>query len=160
MVDHPTWAGVAQGLLVLGVLWWAWTGYAWLTSVIDPEEGIVRLLFFVAMARCSSPPSACPTAFGSGALLFACAYGVVRGAHIALFLIASRDDPQLRRSVVGLAGQHADRHRLAARGRARWAAARAGRCGCSRSAWTWPGRTSSAPTAGSSCPATSPSATG
>ncbi len=24
MAKHPTWEGLAQGLLVLGVLWWAW----------------------------------------------------------------------------------------------------------------------------------------
>ena len=50
MAHHPTWSGLAQGLLVLGVLWWAWVGYAWLTSVIDPEEGAVRLVMFAAMA--------------------------------------------------------------------------------------------------------------
>jgi low temperature requirement protein LtrA len=33
----------------------------------------------------------------------AVAYGCVRAAHIALFLLASRDDPGLRHSVVGLA---------------------------------------------------------
>jgi low temperature requirement protein LtrA len=32
------------------------------------------------------------------------AYGVVRAAHIALFILASRDDPALRQSVLGLAG--------------------------------------------------------
>ena len=25
---HPTWTGLLQGLLVLGVLWWSWTAYA------------------------------------------------------------------------------------------------------------------------------------
>ena len=50
MAHHPTWAGLAQGLLVLGVLWWSWVGYAWLTSVVDPEEGAVRLVIFAAMA--------------------------------------------------------------------------------------------------------------
>jgi low temperature requirement protein LtrA len=44
-----------------------------------------------------------PEAFGSEALLFAGAYGAVRVAHIGLFLLASRDDPGLRHSVVGLA---------------------------------------------------------
>ena len=42
MSHDQTWSGLAQGLLVLGVLWWAWVGYAWLTSVIDPEAGAVR----------------------------------------------------------------------------------------------------------------------
>jgi low temperature requirement protein LtrA len=42
MSDHPTWDGLGQGMLVLGVLWWSWVGYAWLTSVVDPS-------------RCASP---------------------------------------------------------------------------------------------------------
>ena len=46
----PTWEGMLKGLLVLGMLWWSWVGYAWLTSVIDPEEGAVRLAMFAAMA--------------------------------------------------------------------------------------------------------------
>ncbi len=46
----PTWEGMLKGLLVLGVLWWSWVGYAWLTSVVDPEEGAVRLAMFAAMA--------------------------------------------------------------------------------------------------------------
>ena len=50
MADDPTWEGLARGLLILGVLWWAWVGYAWLTSVVDPEEGAVRLAMFGAMA--------------------------------------------------------------------------------------------------------------
>jgi len=50
MSDDPSWGGLAQGLLVLGVLWWSWTGYTWLTSVVDPEEGAVRGVMFVAMA--------------------------------------------------------------------------------------------------------------
>ena len=50
MADRPTWTGLAQGLLVLAVMWWTWVGYAWLTSVVDPEEGAVRIVMFVAMA--------------------------------------------------------------------------------------------------------------
>ena len=42
MAANATWEGVGQGLLVLGLMWWAWTGYAWLTSVVEPEEGAVR----------------------------------------------------------------------------------------------------------------------
>jgi low temperature requirement protein LtrA len=37
-----TWVGVGHGLLVLAALWWAWTGYAWLTNILEPEEGVVR----------------------------------------------------------------------------------------------------------------------
>jgi low temperature requirement protein LtrA len=103
MSHHPTWSGLAQGLLVLGVLWWSWTGYAWLTSVVDPEEGTVRLAMFAAMAAFLIVSLCVPEAFGNLGLAFALAYGVVRAAHIALFGIASRGEPDLRRSVTGLA---------------------------------------------------------
>ncbi len=104
MADEPTWTGLGKGVLVLGVLWWAWVGYAWLTSVVDPEEGEVRIVMFAAMAALLVVALCVPDAFGDDALLFACAYGVVRAAHIALFVLASRDDPQFRQSVLGLAG--------------------------------------------------------
>ncbi len=103
MSHNPTWPGLAQGLLVLGMLWWAWVGYAWLTSVIDPEEGAIRLVIFGAMAALLIVSICVPQAFGSLALAFALAYGVVRTAHIALFMLASPEDDALRHSVLGLA---------------------------------------------------------
>jgi low temperature requirement protein LtrA len=102
MAHIPTWEGVLKGLLVLGVLWWSWCGYAWLTSVIDPEEGSVRLVMLTAMAALLVASLSVRGAFGGTALLFACAYGFVRAAHIMLFLLASREDADLRRSVLGL----------------------------------------------------------
>jgi low temperature requirement protein LtrA len=104
MAEQPTWQGLGKAMLVLGVLWWSWVGYAWLTSVVDPEEGAVRLVIFVAMAALLVAALCAPDAFGESALLFACAYGVVRIAHIALFVLASRDDPTFRQSVLGLGG--------------------------------------------------------
>src|SRR3977135_2608268 len=86
MSHHPTWSGIAQGLLVLGMLWWAWTGYAWLTSVVDPEEGAVRLVMFGAMAALLLVSLCVPDAFGSLALAFALIYGFVRPATISLLL--------------------------------------------------------------------------
>ena len=44
-----------------------------------------------------------PDAFDDAALIFAVAYAFVRVAHIALFMLASRDDALFRTSVVGLA---------------------------------------------------------
>jgi low temperature requirement protein LtrA len=102
MAADPTWAGIARGLLVLAVLWWSWVGYAWLTSVVDPEEGAVRLAIFAAMAAFLVAALSVPDAFGDDALVFACSYAIVRSAQIWLFVIASRDEPELRRSVTGL----------------------------------------------------------
>jgi low temperature requirement protein LtrA len=103
MAADPTWSGLAKGMLVLGVLWWSWVGYAWLTSVVDPEEGAVRLVIFASMAGLLVAGLCVPEAFGDAALIFALAYGFVRVAHIALFVLASRGDPLFRRSVRGLA---------------------------------------------------------
>jgi len=103
MAASPDWAGIVRGLFVLTVLWWTWAGYAWLTSVVDPEEGAVRIVIFAAMAAMLVAALAVPGSFDDDALAFACAYAIVRIAHIGLFLLASRGDPQLRRSVTGLA---------------------------------------------------------
>ena len=103
MAAVPTWEGVAQALLILALLWWAWGGYAWLTSVLDPEEGAVRIVMFAAMAAMLVAALCVPEAFDRLALLFAGAYAAVRIAHIVLFTLASRDDPELRRSVISLA---------------------------------------------------------
>jgi low temperature requirement protein LtrA len=102
MADEPTWTGLAKGLAVLGVMWWCWVGYTWLTSVVDPEEGTVRILMFTAMAGLLLAALAIPDAFGDEALLFAIAYGIVRAMQVALMLVAGRDDPGLRHSAGGL----------------------------------------------------------
>jgi low temperature requirement protein LtrA len=103
MDRDPTWSGLGRGLLALGVLWWAWVGYAWFTSVLDPEEGFVRGAVFVVIAAFLVAALAVPHAFGDEGVTFAVAYGVVRLGHLALFGVASRENPNLRRSVlVGL----------------------------------------------------------
>ena len=106
MVAQPDWTGIGRGMLALAVIWWAWVCYSWLTSVIEPEEGSVRLIIFGAMAGLLVVGLSVPEAFGDRAVTFAIAYGVVRLGHIALFVMASRDDPSLRRSVLSLVCDH------------------------------------------------------
>ncbi|MFL5839143.1 MAG: low temperature requirement protein A [Thermoleophilaceae bacterium] len=105
MSADPTWGGLARGLLALGVIWWCWVGYAWLTSVVDPEEGLVRLAMFAAMAAILVAALAVPHAFNTAGLWFAGAIGIARAAQIALMLLASRGQPELRHSTMyGLTG--------------------------------------------------------
>jgi low temperature requirement protein LtrA len=107
MAKHTTWAELGHGMLVLALLWWSWVGYAWLTSVVDPEEGSVRFAMFAAMAALLVVALCVPESFGDSRVLFACAYTGVRFGQIALFILASRDEPELRNSVMGLAGSTA-----------------------------------------------------
>src|SRR5436190_7780200 len=86
MANDPTWTGLARGVLVLGLLWWSWVGYAWLTSVVDPEEGAVRIAIFAAMAALLVAALCVPTIFTDKdhAITFAVAYGFVRFGQVAL----------------------------------------------------------------------------
>src|SRR5215210_1887159 len=102
MAKEPTWTGLAKGLAVLAVMWWAWVGYTWVCSVVDPEEGSIRLAMFTAMAGLLVVALAILEAFGDTALLFALAYGLVRGMQVCLLLLAGREDPGLRHSATGL----------------------------------------------------------
>jgi low temperature requirement protein LtrA len=105
MANHPTWTGLARGVLVLGLLWWSWVGYAWLTSVVDPEEGAVRIAIFAAMAALLVTALCVPTTFAGDhtATVFAVAYGLVRWGQVALIGLGARDDPNMRHSVGTLA---------------------------------------------------------
>jgi low temperature requirement protein LtrA len=100
---EPTWQGLGKGVLVLVLLWWAWAAYAWLTSTVDPEEGIVRLAMFGAMAAMLVASLSVPGAFGDDALVFAAAYTVVRIAHLGLYALAGRGDPELLHAVATIA---------------------------------------------------------
>src|SRR3954463_12977456 len=106
MAKNPSWTGIARGVLVLGLLWWSWVGYAWLTSVVDPEEGAVRIAIFAAMAALLVTALCVPTTFADDhtATIFAVAYGLVRFGQVALLGVGARDDPNLSHSVSTLAG--------------------------------------------------------
>jgi low temperature requirement protein LtrA len=91
IADDPTWAGLARGLLILGVVWWAWAAYAWLTNTLDTDEGRTRVVMFISMAAMFVVSLSIPGAFDDHALLFACAYFFVRAAHILLYGYASND---------------------------------------------------------------------
>jgi low temperature requirement protein LtrA len=100
---NPTWGGLLRGLLLLGMLWWAWSAYAWLTNTLDPEEGAVRLAVFAAIAAMLIVSLAAPGAFGRDGVIFGVAYLVVRVLQIALFAIAGRGDRDLFRAVLRIA---------------------------------------------------------
>jgi len=101
--EHPTWSGVLHGMLVLAALWWAWNGYAWLTSAADVDEGSVRLAMLAATVAMFVAALAVPHAFGGDALLFGCAYLIVRVLHVVLSLIVAREEPDSRDALLRFA---------------------------------------------------------
>jgi low temperature requirement protein LtrA len=103
MSEDLTWRGIGHGLLALAALWWAWTGYAWLTNTLEPEEGLVRAGMFGGMAAMLVAALAVPRALGTAAALFGVAYVLVRLINLALYAIAGKRDPVFRRAVARFA---------------------------------------------------------
>jgi len=98
-----TWRGVGHGLLVLAALWWSWTGYAWLTNTLEPEEGLVRAGMFAGMAAMLVAALAVPKAFGADAVVFGVAYVLVRLVNLGLFAIAGKRDPDFLHAIARFA---------------------------------------------------------
>jgi low temperature requirement protein LtrA len=102
MAHDLSWLSIGQGLLVLGALWWGWAAYAWLTNHVSGEDGRARLVVFVAMSAMVLVALAVPEAFGAHALLFALAYLAMRMAHLALYWVSSREEPEVHVAVIRL----------------------------------------------------------
>src|SRR5688500_4751804 len=100
LADNSTWDGLLRGLFLLGVLWWAWAAYAWLTNTLNPEEGLVRIAVFASVGAMLIVALATPNAFAADGIVFGIAYFTVRALHLVLFAIAGRGDPELFRAVI------------------------------------------------------------
>jgi low temperature requirement protein LtrA len=102
LAEDPTFAQLGRGLVVLAIIWWAWSGYTWLTSTVDPELILPRLVMFAAMAAMLLVALATPGAFAGDGVLWGVGYLAVCLLHAALFALAARDDPALTRAVLSL----------------------------------------------------------
>jgi low temperature requirement protein LtrA len=94
--------GFARAALVLAMVWWAWSAYAWMTNAIDVENSVTRLIMFAAMAAGFFMALAVPDAFQDEAAWFAVAYFVVRVLNSALYAWGVRGDPAVLKSVARL----------------------------------------------------------
>ena len=97
------WGGLGRGLLVLALVWWAWSAFVWATNAQDPDGPVLRgaliastlLIFIVALAL--------PHAFARDGALFAIAYAGVRFMHLALYAHASRAGHASWNAIAGFA---------------------------------------------------------
>jgi low temperature requirement protein LtrA len=90
LLEHLTWEGVGQSLVVLLVVWWGWNYTAWVTNELDPDTLAVRLLMIGLMLGSLLMAVAIPEAFGDHALLFAGSYVAIQlGRHIFLTFAAA-----------------------------------------------------------------------
>ncbi|QGN47740.1 low temperature requirement protein A [Micromonospora sp. WMMD558] len=91
VAGNPTLRGLVQGLLVLALLWWAWTGFAVLGNLVRTDQGVVPFVGFAATATAFVFALAMPKAFRDlpgglpGPLVFAVCYFVIRISQVAVF---------------------------------------------------------------------------
>jgi len=104
LAHHLTWAGMLQGAALLAALWWAWVSYSWLTNAVSALEAIqARIVILSAMAAMLIASLAVPDTFGDDGVLFGLSYFVVRLLQVALYAIATSDEPRTRQAILRLA---------------------------------------------------------
>jgi low temperature requirement protein LtrA len=93
--DDPTARGVARVVLMLGVIFYMYGGYAWLTNAVAADRAARRLLLLAGMAGYLVLALAVPRAFSEGDVAFGVAYLVVVCIHAGLYSRTS-ETPTLR----------------------------------------------------------------
>ncbi|TSI12128.1 low temperature requirement protein A [Brevibacterium aurantiacum] len=80
-IDHLSWEGAAQTVVVFAAIWWGWNYTAWAMNWLNPTKTPVQLLTGVLMLAALGMSIAIPGTFGDGAWLFVGCYlfmGILR----------------------------------------------------------------------------------
>ncbi|MFY1681383.1 low temperature requirement protein A [Micromonospora sp. WMMD730] len=97
--QEPTGANLLRCLLVLGLLWWCWTGFAGLGNAVRADQGPLPLLGFLTVTATFLLALSMPGAFVdepgglNGPLVFAGCYFLVRACQLGVFGVLARGDP-------------------------------------------------------------------
>ncbi|MGK5740661.1 low temperature requirement protein A [Micromonospora sp. URMC 103] len=83
--DDLRWIGLGRVVLIFGLLWYLYSGYAWLTNHVPPRNPTRKLLLFAGMAGFLLTSVAIPDAFTGSGLLFGIGYLIVVTVHLGLF---------------------------------------------------------------------------
>jgi low temperature requirement protein LtrA len=106
MAEDPTLRGLSRGLVLLALLWFGWSSYAWLGNQAQADEGLLRVAMLAAMGALFVVALAIPESYDDqpGGLfapfVLAACYATVRVAHLAVYLVAAGEDRGLRRQLL------------------------------------------------------------
>jgi low temperature requirement protein LtrA len=91
LLSHElTWAGFGRSMLVLALVWWAWSAFVWAANVAEDDSPELRVILLAGMLLIFVAGLALPHAFGDESTLFAATYAAVRLLHLVLYAQASR----------------------------------------------------------------------
>jgi low temperature requirement protein LtrA len=104
LLAHETsWARLGEAMLVLALVWWAWSAFVWAANAQEEQSRMLRACLLVGMVLVFVVGLAVPHAFGSSALLFAVAYALVRFLHLGVYADAARRGNAGRAAILSFA---------------------------------------------------------
>jgi low temperature requirement protein LtrA len=103
LANHLTWTGFGESMLVLALVWWAWSAFVWAANAEATDSPTLRLTLLLATVFIFVAGLAVPRAWGREATLFVCTYAVVRLLHLALYVYESRRGNASLSAIAGFA---------------------------------------------------------
>lgn len=97
--------GLAEGLVIMALIWFGWSAYAWLGNQARADEGPLRVSMYLAMAGFFVVALTIHEAFVDlpgglpGPVVFVVAYAVIRLAHLVIYWVAADGDASLRHTI-------------------------------------------------------------
>jgi low temperature requirement protein LtrA len=91
LTHELTWSALGQVMLMLGLIWWMYAGYAWLTNAVSTRGVARRAVLLGAMAGYLVLALAIPDAFAGSGLAFGLAYALVVVVHSTLYMALASD---------------------------------------------------------------------
>src|ERR671928_1155256 len=101
LLEHLTWPGAGQALIVLLAVWWSWNYTTWTTNELNTESIPVRLLLLALMLVSLLMSVAIPDAFGEHALLFTGSYVAIQVGRHAFLAFAAAEPGTIKRERAG-----------------------------------------------------------
>ena len=104
LMSHDlTWGWFARSMLVLALVWWAWSAFVWAANAQNATSGAVRACLLISTAVIFITGLSVPGAFGRDGTVFAISYAIVRFLHLALYADASRQGNASWSAIAGFA---------------------------------------------------------
>ena len=96
LIEHLDLRGLAETVVLLLAVWWAWVYTTWATNWLNPNSTACRLMLIGVMGGGLVMAASIPEAFGDGGLTFALAYAAIQVGRSSFILWAMREDPVRR----------------------------------------------------------------
>ena len=103
LARNTNWARLGEAMLVLALVWWAWSAFVWAANAHEEESRTLRACLLAGTALIFVVGLAVPNAFGRNSLLFALAYAAVRFMHLGVYADAARRGNAGRAAILSFA---------------------------------------------------------